>query len=338
MIDTDANVPTRRSSRRSSQRVLTALAFAAAAALAGAAEDPERPLEVRAQSVALQPLAETRELPGTVRARTSATVAAQVMGTVTEVAVRAGDRVAAGQELARIRDRAAAAELERASAELRRYDALLARQAVTRAEHEAILARYRIAEAAAGHARVVAPIAGIVAQRLVDPGDLAAPGKPLLVVEQADGWRLEAAVPERLGDLIAEGDRLAVRVDASGELCAGTVAEVMPAADPATRSFTVKIDLDCREPLRSGSFGRALLRLGERPAIAVPVAAVRERGQLSYVFVVDDDRARMRLVRTGRIDGETVEILSGLEPGDRVVVSSGGEVSDGRPLRVVEQP
>lgn len=319
------------------RRILLAMALACAAAAAGA-EDPERAIEVEAQTVALQPLAETRELPGTVRARTSATIAAQVMGTVTDVAVRAGDKVAAGQELARIRDRAAAAELERARAELRRYEALLAKQAVTRAEHEAVLARFRVAEAAAGHARVVAPIAGIVAQRLVDPGDLASPGKPLLVLEQTGGWRLEAEVPERLGDLIAEGDALAVRIDASGEQCAGTVAEVMPAADPSTRSFTIKIDLECRQSLRSGSFGRALLPLGERSAIAVPATAVRERGQLTYVFVVDDGRARMRLVRTGRLDGASVEILSGLAAGDRVVVAAAGELSDGQPLRVAERP
>jgi membrane fusion protein, multidrug efflux system len=314
------------------RRSLAALAVAVAAAAAVAAEDPGEPLAVRTHTVELQPVAETRELVGTVRARTSATVAAQVMGTVTEVAVRAGETVTAGQELARIRDRAAAAELERAAAELRRYDALLAKQAVTRAEHEAVVARYRTAAAAVAHTRVLAPIAGVVTQRLVEPGDLAAAGRPLLVIEQVGGWRLEVEVPERHADLIAEGDSLAVRIDASGEECAGTVAEVTPAADPTTRGFTVKIDLDCRQPVRSGFFGRALLRLGERRSIVVPVGAVRERGQLNYVFVAEDGRARMRLVRTGRVHGGSVEILSGLEPGDRVVVSAAGEPSDGRPL------
>jgi RND family efflux transporter MFP subunit len=324
---------------RQQRRALVAIGLAVCAATAALAEegnDPDQPVAVDVVAVGLRPVAETRELVGTVRARTSATVAAQVMGTVTEVAVRAGDRVSAGQELARIRDRASSAEYDRAAADLRRYEKLLAKQAVTRAEYEAVLARYRVAEAAVGHARVVAPIDGIVAQRLVDPGDLAAPGKPLLVVEQLGDWRLEAEVPERLRSLIAEGDTLAVRIDASGEECRGTVAELIPAADPTTRSFTSKIDLACAEPLRSGVFGRALLPVGERESIVVPSAAVRERGQLSYVFVDQDGRARMRLVRTGTVANDSVEILSGLESGDRVVVAADGELVDGRPLTVRE--
>lgn len=320
-------------------RALLAVALAAAiatAALAEEAKDPNQPVAVEVVAIGLRPVAEMRELVGTVRARTSATIAAQVMGTVTEVAVRAGDRVAAGQELARIRDKASSAEYDRAAADLRRYEKLLAGQAVTRAEYEAVLARYRVAEAAVGHARVVAPIDGIVAQRLVDPGDLAAPGKPLLVVEQLGDWRLEAEVPERLRSLIAEGDTLPVRIDASGEECRGTVAELIPAADPMTRSFTSKIDLACAGPLRSGVFGRVRLPVGERESIVVPSAAVRERGQLSYVFVDQQGRARMRLVRTGAVVNDSVEVLSGLEPGDRVVVAADGELVDGRPLTVSE--
>ncbi len=312
--------------------LLVTLALGSSAALA--VEDPEQALAVRVETVILRPVEDFRDLVGTVRARATATVAAQLIGTVTEVSVRAGESVTAGQLLARVQDRASSAEYQRAAAELRRYEALLAKQAVTRAEYEAVLARYRFAEAALEHARVVAPVDGVVSQRLVDPGDLAAVGKPLFVIEQGGGWQLAANVPERLGSLIKEGDALTVQLDAEQEECTGRVAELIPAADPMTRSFEIKIDLACKGTLRSGAFGRAKLPLGERQAILVTAESVHQRGQLSFVFVDLDGRARMRLVRTGRSSGDDVEILSGLEPGDRVITSADGEVVDGRPLAV----
>jgi multidrug efflux pump subunit AcrA (membrane-fusion protein) len=121
-----------------------------------------------------------------------------------------------------------------------------------------------------------------------------------------------------------------VVIDATGEKCEGTVGEVVPAADPVTRSFLVKINLQCRQALKTGLFGRAQLMLGERFAMFAPKSAVHERGQLTYIFVARDGRAQMRLVRTGKSYLDALEILSGLQSGERVIVA--GEVADGQPV------
>lgn len=317
------------------------IVLASTAHAAGRAGDDAavQPLAAEIATIAIARIAEVRELVGTARARNTATVAAQIFGTIVEVNVRAGETVRAGQAMARLEDRALAAEYQRAEADRRRYQALLEKAAATRAEYEAVLARYRVAEAALSHARVTAPMDGIVAKRLVDPGDMAEPGKPLFVVEQGGAFRFETEVPERIGTSIKEGDLVHVHIDSSGEDCAGTVAELVPAADPVTRGFAAKIDLDCRQPLRSGAFGRVRLEVEGREAVVVPARALHQTGQLTYVFVEESGHARMRLVRTGlsREDG-TVEILAGLAAGDRVVVSANGELVDGRPLTAVERP
>jgi len=117
----------------------------------------------------------------------------------------------------------------------------------------------------------------------------------------------------------------------------GRVAELIPAADPASRSVIVKLDLPADLPLRSGMFGRARFPAGERKALVVPAAAVVERGQLSSLFVVGADGvARLRLVTLGERHGERVEVLSGLTPGERIVVEGGDGLADGSRVDVRE--
>lgn len=280
--------------------------------------------------VQLQQLPDTYEAVGTVRAKTSATVAAKVMAAVRAVAVRAGDPVTAGQVLAELDDRDLRAEFDRAQADFNRFKTLLDKEAATRAEFEAVQARYRVAEAALSYATLTAPLAGVVTAKLCEPGDMAAPGRPLFVIEPTDAYRLEAQVPDRLAGAVAVGQSWPVTVDATGETCAGTVAEIIPAADPASRSVTVKIDLACRQPLKSGLFGRAAVPVGQRAALLVPARAVRERGQLTYVFVAQNGRAQMRLIKTGKNHGDRVEVLAGLQPGEQVIVA--GDVADGQPV------
>ncbi|HSE36625.1 MAG TPA: efflux RND transporter periplasmic adaptor subunit, partial [Blastocatellia bacterium] len=122
-----------------------------------------------------------------------------------------------------------------------------------------------------------------------------------------------------------------VRIDALGGIdLTGRVVEIVPVADPASRSHTVKIDLPAQSSLRSGSYGRASFVTGQKQAITVPQRAVIERGQLVSAFVVDDSgTARVRLIKTGRSYGDRVEVLSGLNEGERVVVDRVEAVSDG---------
>lgn len=228
------------------------------------------------------------------------------------------------------------------------YDEAQAKLRVAEAGYQMALARRRqldskirqAGEAVAqaklqkGYAEIVAPFNGIVIERKAEPGMLAAPGTPVLVVEQSGVFRLEAAVEEsRLGK-IRPGSAVAVRLDAFDKEIAARVAEIVPALDPGSRSFTVKIDLPGQAGLHSGMYGRALFHLGERQALAVPPSAVVREGQLSKVYAIDAGTARARLVTIGAGDAARIEILSGLAAGDRIAARVPPGLSDGSRVEV----
>lgn len=203
-----------------------------------------------------------------------------------------------------------------------------------RAEADARIAQARDevtrARTQLSHARVTAPFSGIVTRKTVDVGDLATPGVPLLEIEATDLYRLETNVDETLVQSVTMGDAVTVILDAASLELPGTVAEILPAGDPASRTFLVKIDLPSHENVRSGMFGRARFKGAHASVLAVPVTAVTERGQLAYVYVVGEEGViRLRLVTLGKRYGEYVEVLSGLDEGERIVVSDLSRLSDG---------
>ena len=180
-------------------------------------------------------------------------------------------------------------------------------------------------------AKVTAPFAGIVTRKTVEVGDLAAPGSPLLVVEDGQRYRLEAQVDEDQVHEIALGSEVRILLDGidSAELT-GTVSEITPYSDPASRSFVVKIDLPDTVKVWSGMFGRARFDTGESQVLSVPATAVFRRGQLTGVYAIGDDSvARLRLITVGKQYGPNVEVLSGLEPGEQIVADRTAQVADG---------
>jgi multidrug efflux pump subunit AcrA (membrane-fusion protein) len=181
------------------------------------------------------------------------------------------------------------------------------------------------------YARIASPIGGVVMAKHTEVGSTATPGTPLLTIEDGSRYRLEVAVEESQLGKIRMGQRARLRIDALGANdLEGGVSEITPAADPLSRSYTVKIDLPERQDLRSGVYGKALFTSGRRQAIVIPRKAVTYRGQLAGVFVVDDAGvARLRLIKTGKTYGENVEALSGLNDGERVVVDGVADVKDG---------
>ena len=224
--------------------------------------------------------------------------------------------------------RVADAEAERAS---RMLLSLAARKNQVLAKMDQAKADVAGARISVSYARVASPIKGIVTAKHVDAGGMAAPGAPLVTIEDDSRYRLEADVEaSRIGN-IQTNDQVQVRIDALGGLeLTGRVSEIVPTADPASRSHTVKIDLPALPSLRSGSYGRASFAAGQRQAITVPLKAVIERGQLVSVFVVDDSgTARVRLIKTGKSYGDRVEVLTGLSEGERIVVDHIEAVSDG---------
>lgn len=251
---------------------------------------------------------------------------------------------------------AAVAEQKLAEATFSRYQKLLARNSVTRQEFDGAEARYKSATAnVAGlkaklgqmeaqsrqtqaqlasaqtvfsYSSVVSPIDGVLTEKLIDAGTLVMPGTPLLTVEDPVHFRLEASVPQALNSKIHLGQQATVSID-EGQW-PGRVSEIVPAADPSTRTFIVKVALPATCRCQSGEYGKADFVVGEKTGLAVPRSAVIERGELKGVYVLNlRGIAEYRLVTTGREFGDRVEILSGLSGGERVAVSGLEQLRDG---------
>ena len=225
----------------------------------------------------------------------------------------------------------ASAELQRASTDVAMQRA---RRSQTLARIEQARAESQSANVTLGYATIVAPADGIVVAKAAEVGMMAQPGVPLLTIEDPSTYRLEASVEESYTARVRLGAEVPVRIDAlGGAVITGSVAEIMPAADPASRTVVVKIDLPATRGLRSGQYGIAAFRAGDRVVIAVPRGALVKRGQLTGLFVVDDSNvARLRFVTTGERWDDSVEILSGLDEGQRFVAENAGTLADGRKI------
>jgi multidrug efflux system membrane fusion protein len=184
------------------------------------------------------------------------------------------------------------------------------------------------------YARLVAPFAGIVTARTVDPGALAAPGAPLIALEHEGGYRLEVSLDESALVSVKVGQPVEVGLDALDRHVSARVSEVVPAVDSASRTYTVKLDLPALSGLRSGVFGRASFARGSRTVVAIPNAAIVERGQLQSVFVVEDASAHSRVITTGKRVGGAIEVLSGLSEGEKVIAPPPATLSDGARVEV----
>jgi len=267
----------------------------------------------------------------------------------------ASDRASAAVTAAEKEAAAADANSNLAEATLKRYETLYNKKSVSPQEFDEVKARYQVALARlemahAGQAqaraalaeattmqsytRLVAPFDGVVTEKRVEIGNLASPGMPLLTVENTTHYRLEVSVNETDIGAVRIGTSVPVHIEAlpSAPLPA-KVAQVVPAADPASRSFLVKLDLPGLPDLRSGLFGRASIPKGVRDAVLVPRTAVLDRGQLQAVYVVGNDQvASLRYVTLGRAHDANVEILSGLESGERLVADPGQRDLSGKRL------
>jgi membrane fusion protein, multidrug efflux system len=261
----------------------------------------------------------------------------------------------------------AAAEAQRdlAASTLARYQRLMDRKAVAPQEYDQVAAQQKAAAAAVdraiaegqavqskraqvlaridtarteiagtqvmrSYAKIAAPFAGIVTAKHTDVGGLAAPGVPLLTVEDNRRYWLEIAVPDSQVGGLKRGHSVRVAVEGAGVSGTASIGEIVPTADQATRTTLVRLDLPASPQLRSGLFGRAWIPAGRRQALQIARGAVVERGQLQGVYVVgQDDIARFRLIRTGAAREGSVEVVSGLASGEQIVLRGVERVSDG---------
>lgn len=328
------------------------------------------------QTVALAPVDEYYETSGTVRAKTVSTVSSRMMGTITEIRVREGDRVRAGQLLLTVDDSDTAMKVKgaaegynealkaldaaRENKSLReitwqRYKKLYDQKALSRQELDQIETQKKVAaldydraQAAVkrveagvseakiyqGYSRIKAPVSGMVTGKKAEIGSMAVPGMPLLTVEDTSAYRIEVNADEKLSGRIRPGIEAKIGLEAlTGEI-KGVVTDVVQSIDPGSRSFLVKISLRQESradtELRSGLYARVNIPVGRKDALLVPKGAVVEKGQLTGVYTVNAQNIiTYRLVRTGKSHGANVEVLTGLNPGDRVVVSGVDKAVDG---------
>jgi RND family efflux transporter MFP subunit len=286
--------------------------------------------------------------PGTVSSRTEAQVAPKLAARIEEITVRAGDRVHRGQLLVRLDDRslqarlgqaravlnAAQAEAVRARADARRTENLFHKEAATRQTLDTAVAAGQSAEAKVREAQsavqevetlftetaLKAPFDGVIVARLHEPGDTALAGTPILTLIEPGRLRVEIAVPESCLSGLHQGQSLTLSSRAAAHPQSATVEEISPSADPATHSVLVKARLAPDSGLTAGAFVWVEQICGKARVLLIPEAAVLRTGQLESVRLVRDGGAALRHVRTGHRHGDLIEILSGLQEGDAVLV------------------
>jgi RND family efflux transporter MFP subunit len=286
-----------------------------------------------------------------VEAVRQSTVAAQVMGRIVELRVDAGDRVRAGQVIARIDQREATqavvsseasvaqaqANLQNARLNLERARQLLASKFVSQAavdsaeaQYKAAEAQLQAAEAAAGQASVsrgytsiVAPFSGVISVRHVEVGEMAAPGKPLFTAFDPNDMRVIAEVPQSQLAQIKRFARASVEVPSAEQWIKVTSMTVLPAADPRTHSSRVRLDLaEDGRSVYPGVYARAHFATGTAKKLVLPSATIVRRSEVSGVYVIDaKGNAHFRQVRLGEPAGEGYrEVLAGVVPGEKVAL------------------
>lgn len=298
------------------------------------------------QRVALPVIFETT---GTVRAVQRATVAARLSGSIATLSLRLGDTVRAGDVLLTIaaadvsarvvQVRAQLAQVER---ELTRERGLLATGAGTKDNVKLLedrlaqtQASLREAETLLDYATVRAPFNGTIARKHVEAGDFASAGAPLIQIDGRDAFEIEVGLPESLAAPLAVGTNLEVETMPGGLRFQAAIAEISSASDSVARSRTAKLAVPTGTQVSPGQFSRVFLPSGSTAALLVPSEAVVRFGQMERVFAVgDQNRANLRLVRTGATRGNQIEIVSGLDAVDRVVIAPPASLHDGQSIEI----
>jgi len=280
-----------------------------------------RDLTAAAESAAAA-ASEARDGAAAAAAEERAAQAALVLARATHgrIAALQAKKSATAQELDEATASLAAAEARAAGAAAR---VQVAASGIARAS-----AASTAAAATASFLQVAAPFDGVVTEKLVEPGNMATPGLPLVRLEDTRGFRLEARVDEARADRVAPGAAVDVVLDGSegrAITVTGTVAEMSRAVDADARTFLLKVDLPAGAGVRSGTFGRVRLPGAPRSALTVPADAIVTNGQVTSVFVVEQGVVRLRLVRVAG-----TEVQAGLAAGDTVVVAPPPGLVDGR--------
>ncbi len=307
------------------------------------------PVRVRTALIRSESVPALIEITGTVQPVRRATLAAKLMGSIEELpvalgqSVRTGDllvKISAGEISARLTQ--AQAQLDQAQRDLTRERDLLQRNASTadmvrNLETRVTLSGAAVQEAATmlGYAVLRAPFDGTIARKFVEVGDLASPGAPLLEIEGAGAFQVEAGIPDSLAGALKIGATADITIASADITFAAPLAELSSAADANAHTVTAKFTVPAEVTVRSGQFARLQIPGAPIQALLAPATAVARTGQMECVFVADSgNRAVLRLVKTGAARGDRLEILSGLDAGERVVLTPPAGLREGQALEV----
>ena len=285
---------------------------------------------------------------GTIRAVHETTIGSKLLARVMEVNLKAGQKVQPGDVLVRLDDTDLRAKLQQAKAAVasaeavyrqaagdeKRYAQLVKSRTISQQQYDNAVATLQSAEADLHRAQAAvnevqatldwatirSPIEGTVIDKKVDVGDMVTPGQMLVTLFDPKHMQLVASVRESLTRRLQVGQSIGVQVEGLNKQCSGTVSEIVPEAQSASRSFQVKVIGPCPAGIYSGMFGRILIPLQEEQVLVIPRQAVQEVGQLELVEVVKNGQVSRRTIRTGRTLDENVEVLSGLREGEQVVL------------------
>lgn len=292
------------------------------------------------------PLTET--VPGTIQATDETIISSRIMANVLRVNVRAGDQISEGKLLVELDGEALAAVLEQRAQEVEsaaaildearltrdRVSSLYESRNISRAEYDRAMTQWRKAsadrerarravveaETALGYTRIRAPMSGVIVERFTEPGDTAAPGQALLKLFNPGRLRVEATLRESLIQHVHLDDVLEARIDALDDSVSTVVDEIVPSADPGSRTFTLKARMPRLEGLFPGMFARLEIPFGTEPRLLIPQAAVQRAGQLTFVYVRTPRTDTRRFVRLGATIEGRVIVNSGLDVGETILI------------------
>ena len=333
-----------------------------------------QPVVVKTMTAEVQALEHRLTYAGSVEPIERARLATRIMGWVDAIPFAEGTRVQKGAVLVKLRSKdieakraqveasitEATAHFDNVQKNLQRVESLFAKKAATQKELDDTRTGFASAqsrklaaeemksevEEMLSYSELRAPFNGVVARKMLDVGDLANPGMPILEVENMDKIKIVAKVPESEIDALTVGISVAVKVSAvrirsggqaadvgtNGKTITGKIDRIVPAGDPMSRQFEIQVVVDnSGHQIKSGMFARVAVGNTESATLMVPTNAVFRRGQLQGIFVVDsENRARLRWVRTGVTQEGLVEILAGLNPGENVVLDGATSLVDGQ--------
>lgn len=358
----------------SKQKINYFLAGALVVSLAWGCGTPEKEtktdsgvIEVEVEQAALNRSYNELTFPGTVVSDNPVTLSTKVMGEITMLSVEPGDRVRAGETVVRVDNenleaqrRQVQAKLDEATASLanaekdfERFTTLFEQESATQKELDDVTTRYEAAKAGVKalksrldelenmlkYTELKAPFDGYVVKKMINKGDMARPGQPLISLEKEQGLKVVLTVPEQDVDLFSLGDSVELGVEAAGvSSLPGLVKTVNRSAESISRQFLVEIEapgLDRHERIKSGMFANVHVTVPQENQILIPADALLKRGQLTGIFTVtDQSELVLRWVQTGKKAGSRVEVLAGLSEGEQYVTSIDGRLREGQKVRI----